>query len=473
MAALVPGQLRRALELELADAAGVRPLARVDALVQLGLAQGEERLLAVLAGEGPLPRVDQVVPGERVRLGEALPAVGAGEGTGAAVGDDVLLLGFLAFEPFVALGTGVGLVVHVRAVVLRELPLRQEALPALGAEERLLPGVHPLVSRQHRHQGEPLGAMGALERPLSGVNAEVFHEHEAQREALAALVALVRPLPRVAGQVPLHVGPAGERFIAMRALELRLHLVQLPVQRARQQGVEALVALVADVLLAGDVGPLVLRQVGGRREALAADGADVRKLALLRVRRLVVDGQRAQVGEGAAAEAAGEGDGGALVFALMLGQVPRVLEGALAQRAVEGPLSRVGELVPPDVRGPGERLAARLAGQSLVPARGLGRAAFAVALRRLRLVLLCFVVFHVSHGEKFDRGEDFVRAGGSGSERLPRSRQTHVLLGVDGLHVEVRGATCVHLMEGALRAGEDNGRHLICIVCKRLKHTNE
>lgn len=117
MAALVPGQLRRAFELELADVAGVRPLARVDALVQLGLAQGEEGLLAVLAGEGPLSRVDQIVPGERVRLGEALPAVGAGEGTGATVGDDVLLLGFLAFEPFVTLGTGVGLVVHVRAVV--------------------------------------------------------------------------------------------------------------------------------------------------------------------------------------------------------------------------------------------------------------------------------------------------------------------------------------------------------------------
>lgn len=236
------------------------------------------------------------------------------------------------------------------------------------------------MSRQHRHQGEAFGAMGALERPLSSVNAEVFHEHEAEREALAALVTLVRPLPGVAGQVPLHVGPAGKRFIAMWALELRFDLVQLPMQRARQQGVEALVALVADVLLAGDVRPLVLRQVGGRWETLAADGADVRKLALLRVRRLVVDGQRAQVGEGAAAELAGEGDGGALVLALMLGQIPRVLEGSLAQRAVEGPLSGVGELVPPDVRGPGERLPARLTGQSLLPAWGLGHAALALAV---------------------------------------------------------------------------------------------
>lgn len=63
MAALVPGQLRRAFELELAEVAGVGPLARVDALVQLSLAQGEEGFLAVLAGEGPLSRVDEVVPG--------------------------------------------------------------------------------------------------------------------------------------------------------------------------------------------------------------------------------------------------------------------------------------------------------------------------------------------------------------------------------------------------------------------------
>lgn len=63
MAALVPRQLRRALELELADVAGVGPFARVYALVQLSLAEGEERLLAVLTGEGPLPRVDEVVPG--------------------------------------------------------------------------------------------------------------------------------------------------------------------------------------------------------------------------------------------------------------------------------------------------------------------------------------------------------------------------------------------------------------------------
>lgn len=233
---------------------------------------------------------------------------------------------------------------------------------------------------QHRHQGEPFGAVGALERPLSSVNTEVFHQHETEREALAALVTLVRPLPGVAGQVPLYVGPAGKGFITMRALKLCFDLMQLPMLRARQQGVEAFVALVADVLLAGDVRLLVLRQVGGCWETPAADGADVRKLAVLRVNRLVVDGQRAQVSEGAPAELAGEGDVCALVLALMLGQVPGVLEGSLAQRAVEGSLSSVGELVPADVRGPGKCLPTGLTGQSLLPAWGRRHAEFALAV---------------------------------------------------------------------------------------------
>lgn len=117
MAALVSRQLRRAFELERAHVAGVRPLPRVDALVQLSLAEGQEGLLAVSTGEGPLSRVDQIVSGQRVRFGEALPTVGAGERAGAGVGDDVFLLGFLAFEPFITLGTGVGLVVLVRPVM--------------------------------------------------------------------------------------------------------------------------------------------------------------------------------------------------------------------------------------------------------------------------------------------------------------------------------------------------------------------
>lgn len=117
MAALVSRQLRRAFELERAHVAGVRPLPRVNALVQLSLAEGQEGLPAVSAGEGPLSCVDQIVSGQRVRFGEALPTVGAGERAGTGVGDDVFLLGFLAFEPFITLGTGVGLVVHVRPVM--------------------------------------------------------------------------------------------------------------------------------------------------------------------------------------------------------------------------------------------------------------------------------------------------------------------------------------------------------------------
>lgn len=91
---------------------------------------------------------------------------------------------------------------------------------------------------------------------------------------------------------------------------------------------------------------------------------------------LVVDGQRAQVGEGAPTELAGEGNSCAAMFALMLGQVPRVLEGSLAQRAVERSLPSVGELVSPDVRGPGERLTAGFTRQGLSPAWGVRRPEF-------------------------------------------------------------------------------------------------
>lgn len=59
------------------------------------------------------------------------------------------------------------------------------------------------------------------------------------------------------------------------------------------------------------------------------------------------------------------------MFALMLGQVPRVLEGSLAQRAVERSLPSVGELVSPDIRGPGECLTTRFTRQGLSAAWGV------------------------------------------------------------------------------------------------------
>lgn len=205
--------------------------------------------------------------------------------------------------------------------------------------------MHPFVPRQHGHQGEPLGAVGTLERPLARVNPEVFHEHEAHREPLAALVALVGSLPRVDGQVPLHVGPASVRLLAVRALELPLRPVRLPVLGACEQRVEAFAALLAVVAFGGDVGLPVLQQLGGGSEAPATDGADLRETTLLRVALLVVDGQPPQIGEGAPAQLTGEGDGHAVMFALVLGQIPGVLEGPLTLRAVKGSLSSVYELV--------------------------------------------------------------------------------------------------------------------------------
>lgn len=80
--------------------------------------------------------------------------------------------------------------------------------------------------------------------------------------------------------MPLHVGPASVRLLTVRTLKLTLHLVHLPVLGACEQGVEALAALLADVAFAGDVRLPVLEQLGGSGEALAADGADLRKLVL-------------------------------------------------------------------------------------------------------------------------------------------------------------------------------------------------
>lgn len=113
MAAFVSCQLGRALELQLACVAGIRAFPRVDSLMQLSLAEGEEGLLTVSTGEWPLSCVDKVVSGEGVGFGEALPAVSAGVGAGPGVRDDVLLLCFLALKALPALRAGVRPVVHV------------------------------------------------------------------------------------------------------------------------------------------------------------------------------------------------------------------------------------------------------------------------------------------------------------------------------------------------------------------------
>lgn len=63
----------------------------------------------------------------------------------------------------------------------------------------------------------------------------------------------------------------------------------------------------------------------------------------------MVDGERAEVGEGAPAQLAGERNGHAVMFALVFGQIPRVLEGSVTLRAVKWSLSSVSELVSPDV----------------------------------------------------------------------------------------------------------------------------
>lgn len=155
------------------------------------------------------------------------------------------------------------------------------------------------MSGQHRDECEPLRAVGALERPLACVNSKVFDEHEAEREPFAALVTLVRPLPRVSGKMPLYIGPPSVRLVAMWAFKLTLHLMHLSVLGACKQGVESFAALLADVTLSSDVRLPVLEEFGGSWEALAADGADLRELGLLRVRFLVVERKGSKISEGA------------------------------------------------------------------------------------------------------------------------------------------------------------------------------
>lgn len=149
--------------------------------------------------------------------------------------------------------------------------------------------------------------------------------------------------------MPLYVRSPSVRLLTVWTLKLALHLMHLPVLGARQQGVEAFAALLADVPLTGDVKLPVLEQLRGSGKALAADGADLWKLALLRVRLLMVDSQGAQVSEGAPTQLAGERNSHAVMFTLVFGQIPRVLEGSVTPRAMKWPLSSVGELVSPDV----------------------------------------------------------------------------------------------------------------------------
>lgn len=209
---------------------------------------------------------------------------------------------------------------------------------------------------QHGHQREPLGAVGALKRLLARVNAEMLHEHEAHREPLAALAALVGLLPGVDGQMPLHVRPASVSLLAMRALELALHLMHLPVLRACQQRVEAFAALLAEVAFGDDVGRPVLQQLRSGREAPATDGADLRELTLLGVALLMMQSQPPQIREGAPAQLTGERNGNAVMFTFVLCQIPGVLKGSVALRAVIWSFSRVCELVSSDVRRPSEHL---------------------------------------------------------------------------------------------------------------------
>lgn len=145
------------------------------------------------------------------------------------------------------------------------------------------------------------------------------------------------------------------------------------------------------------------------------------------------------------------------MFTLVLGQVPRILEGPLAVRAVERPLARVGELVSFNVGRAGECLAACFAGVGLWSDLRL-------RLRRgggvlLAVRLLSGALPRAALGEKFNGGEDLVRAGRG--QRQLGSGEGPVHVRAYGPHVEVRWAVFVRDVERTLRAGKDDRRHLV------------
>lgn len=125
----------------------------------------------------------------------------------------------------------------------------------------------------------------------------------------------------------------------------------------------------------------------------------------------MVDGQCPEVGEGAPTQLAGESNGHVMIFTLVFGQIPRVLEGSVALRAVKRSLSGVSELVSPDVRRPGERLPARVTREGLLSALRVRHIYFALSVRLLFFALLC-----VSFGEKFNGSKNFIRARGGWGE---------------------------------------------------------
>lgn len=238
--------------------------------------------------------------------------------------------------------------------------------------------------------------------------------------------------------MPLHVRPAGVRFLAVRAFELPLHLMDLPVLGTGEQRLEALAALLADVATGANVRLPVLQQLGVGGEASAADGADPRQLALLRVGLLMMRGQRPQVTVGAAAQLAGKGNRRVVMFALVLCQIPGVLKGSVTLRAAKRSLSGVRELVPSHVGRPSKLLPTCFARQRSQSAVTLGIAGVAPGKRSLS----------ISFREKLDGRKYFIGAGGRRCEFLPC--ETPVYLRVNGLHVEVRRAGIIRDVEGTL-----------------------
>lgn len=126
---------------------------------------------------------------------------------------------------------------------------------------------------------EGLSAVGAGVRPLSRVDPHVHIELVSADEALVAAGAGMRLVPRVVALVHFQLRLAAVGAPAFRALELGPHCHVLPAVKLKTAaGAETLGALVALEGLEASVDVDVELEAGSGREAIAADGAEVRPL---------------------------------------------------------------------------------------------------------------------------------------------------------------------------------------------------
>jgi len=227
----------------------------------------------------------------------------------------------------------VGFLFAVDVLVTHEAGGHGERHAALGALVGPRSGVDGLVLSQVGRLGETLGAHRADVRPNAGVALLVLGHAAGQSEGFAAVGAGEGPLPQVLPLVALQGEGLVESLVAVRAREGLVVGVHVPLVLPQVGGAnEILAAGVAHVGLFAGVCADVLAVVGGPDVGLDAEGAVIRPLA--RVETLVLL-QRALVGVRLAANVARVRLEARVRLQVTL-QVAELLEGPAAVGALEG-----------------------------------------------------------------------------------------------------------------------------------------